>query len=116
MASVVNVSKDNFHEEVLACDRPVLVDFYADGCGPCEFIAPILDELAGEHGDQLKFTKFYVSMDEVLNNSNEVVEKYEVMGFPTLLIFKGGKVAQSHLGAMNREELLAFVEAALETA
>ncbi|MBB4823270.1 thioredoxin 1 [Sporosarcina luteola] len=112
MAFVVDVTEDNFREEVLTCDRPVLVDFYADGCGPCEFIAPILDELAEEHGDRLKFTKFYVSMDEVLNNTNEVVEKYEVMGFPTLLIFKDGEVAQSHLGALNRTELLEFVEAA----
>ncbi|MCG3087946.1 thioredoxin family protein [Sporosarcina cyprini] len=113
MASVMNVTKENFENEVLACDRPVLVDFYADGCGPCEFIAPILEELAEDHGDQIKFTKFYVTMDDVLHNSNEIVEKYEVMGFPTLLLFKGGEVAQSNLGAMNREELLAFVEAAL---
>ena len=113
MSSVLEITKENFQKEVMECDRPVLVDFYADGCGPCEFIAPILEELAEEYSDTFKITKFFVSMEEVLNNSNEVVAKYDVMGFPTLLIFKGGEVAHSHLGSMNRSELVEFVEAAL---
>ena len=113
MSNVINITKENFQKEVLECKLPVLVDFYADGCGPCEFIAPILDELADEYGGKLKITKFYVSMDDVLNNSNEVFVKYDVMGFPTLLIFKGGAVAHSHLGSLDRKELLSFVDSAL---
>lgn len=113
MSNVINVTKENFQKEVVECELPVLVDFYADGCGPCEFIAPILDELSEDYIDKLKITKFYVPMDDVLNNSNEVVVKYDVMGFPTLLIFKGGEVAHSHLGSLDRSELLSFVDAAL---
>lgn len=113
MSKVINVSKDDFQEVVIASEVPVLVDFYADGCGPCEYIAPILDELSEELEGKLKITKFYVTMDDVLNNSNEVVQKYDVMGFPTLLIFKDGEVTDSYLGSLDRKELLAFIDAAL---
>lgn len=113
MSNVIAVTKENFQQEVIECERPVLVDFYADSCGPCEFIAPILEELAEEYEKKLKITKFYVPMNEVLENSNELMVKYDVMGFPTLLILKDGEVAHSHLGSLNRKELLSFMDSAL---
>lgn len=113
MSNVIEISTELFTKEVIESDLPVLVDFYADGCGPCEFIAPILDELSEDLADKLKITKFYVPMDDVLNNSNEIVNKYDVMGFPTLLIFRAGEVTHTHLGSLDRKELLAFVDSAL---
>lgn len=113
MTSVYEVSKDNFTKEVIECELPVLVDFYSEGCGPCEVISPILDEISVDYEGKIKITKFYVKIEEVLELTNDVVNKYEVMGFPTLLIFKDGNVIHTQLGGLHREELIKFLDSAL---
>lgn len=114
MTAVIEVTEKNFKNEVLDCDVPVLVDFYSDGCGPCEMIAPFLDELAVEYGDKMKITKFHVKLDEVLEQTNEVVKEFEIMGFPTLLIFRNRVVTNSHLGGLHKAELAEFLASAIQ--
>jgi len=80
------VNNDNFQSEVLDSDMPVLVDFFATWCGPCQALAPVIDELANEVGDNFKIVK--IDVDE----APEIAEKYEIMSIPSLKIFKGGEV------------------------
>ena len=100
--SIVYVKKDNFEEEVLKSDRPVLLDFYADWCGPCRMIAPILDEIAREH-EEFKICK--VNVDE----EPELAAKYEVMSIPTLFVIKGGEVVSQSMGAKPKAQILAML-------
>lgn len=113
MATVYEITKSTFKEEVLDCKLPVLVDFYADGCGPCEMMAPLLEELSLEYEGKIKITKFYVQIEEVLEQTNEVVKEYDIMGFPTLLIFKEGTVTHTHLGGLHRAEFVEFLDSAI---
>ncbi|MEC2076357.1 thioredoxin family protein [Metabacillus fastidiosus] len=106
MAVVKEITKDNFKQEVLNETIPVLVDFYTDGCGPCEVIAPILEELAVELEGSLKIKKFHVGIEELIENSNDIVKKYDVMGFPTLFLFKKGEIVKMVIGSYPKEELL----------
>lgn len=100
--SIVYVKKENFEEEVLKSDRPVLLDFYADWCGPCRMIAPILDEIAREHAE-FKICK--VNVDE----EPELAAKYEVMSIPTLFVIKGGEVVSQSMGAKPKAQILAML-------
>lgn len=103
--SILDVTVDNFDEEVMQSDKPVLVDFYTDDCGPCDALKPVLDELEEDFADKILIRKFYVSIDEVLANSNEVATKYDVMGFPTISFFKNGELVESLLGGQSRDSL-----------
>ncbi len=113
MAVLAETNQDNFEEQVIKADQPVLVDFYTDGCGPCEALNPILEELSADYEGKLNIFKFYVSIDEVLENKNKVSLEYDVMGFPTILIFKDGEVVSSLLGGQSKEELTKEIEAVL---
>ena len=100
--AVVYVNKDNFEAEVLRADKPVLLDFYADWCGPCRMIAPVLDEIAAEH-PEYKICKVNVDAEA------ELSEKFGVMSIPTLFVVKNGEVVNQTLGAQPKARLLALL-------
>lgn len=102
--NITHVSKDTFDDDVLKADRPVLVDYWAEWCGPCKMIAPILDEIAGEYGDRVKICK--VNVDE----NQETAAKYGIRGIPTLMLFKNGDVEATKVGAVSKSQLAAFLD------
>ena len=102
---VLEVSNDNFESEVVNSEKPVLVDFWAEWCGPCKQIAPVVEEIAGEHSDKLKVCK----MDVEANRETAV--QFGIRSIPTLLIFKNGEVAGSQIGAVSKQQLLEFIQA-----
>lgn len=97
------VSDADWASEVLEADQPVLVDFWAEWCGPCRMVAPVLEEIAEEKGDQLKIAK--LNVDE----NPETARNYKVMSIPTLLVFAGGEEKKRIVGAKGKEQLLSEV-------
>ena len=106
--STTAVTDGSFEEEVLKADGPVLVDFWAEWCGPCKAIGPALEELAGEMDGQITIAK--VNVDE----NPETPTKYGVRGIPTLMIFKGGELAATKVGAIPKQELQSWVQSNLD--
>ena len=102
---VLEVSNDNFESEVVNSEKPVLVDFWAEWCGPCKQIAPVVEEIAGEHSDKLKVCKMDVDVNR------ETAVQFGIRSIPTLLIFKNGEVAGSQIGAVSKQQLLEFIQA-----
>lgn len=100
------INKENF-EQVLASDKPVIIDFWAEWCGPCRAIAPIIDDLAEEFEGQLVICKCDVE------ESDEIAAKYGVRNIPTLVMLKGGEVVDKHVGAATRSALVQKFEALL---
>ena len=94
------VTAANFQAEVFNSDKPVLVDFWAEWCGPCRMVAPILDEIASEHGDKLKIVKLNTDEESAL------AIQYGVQSIPTLHVFKGGQVVKTVIGAKPKPALL----------
>ena len=101
------VSDSSFDAEVLGATEPVLVDFWAEWCGPCKMVAPFLDELAGEMAGQLTVAK--VNIDE----NPQTPRKYGVRGIPTMILFKNGQVAATKIGALPKSKLYEWVRSAL---
>lgn len=102
--NIVNVSDASFEEEVLNSDVPVLIDYWAEWCGPCKMIAPVLEELAAEYGDKIKIAK--LNIDE----NPETPPKYGIRGIPTLMLFKGGNVEATKVGAVSKSQLAEFID------
>ncbi|MDG1987204.1 MAG: thioredoxin TrxA [Halieaceae bacterium] len=102
--SVVHVTEANFEEEVVNSDVPVLVDFWAEWCGPCKMIAPILDEIAKEYGEKLKICKIDV------DSNPEIAPKFGIRGIPTLIMFKDGNAESTKVGAVSKSQLVEFVD------
>lgn len=101
--SVVELSINNFDNEVLNADKPVLVDFWASWCGPCRMVSPIVDEIANENTD-IKVCK--VNVDD----NQELAEKYNVMSIPTLIVFKEGKIVNQMVGAKPKNQILDMIK------
>ncbi len=94
-----NISDNDFETEVLNADGAVMVDFWAEWCGPCKALSPIVDEVAGEIGDKVKIVK--INIDENPNTPTQ----YGVRGIPTLMVFKGGEVVDTKVGGMSKNQL-----------
>ncbi len=109
MAGIVNLSTSTFDETVAGSDKPVIVDFWAEWCGPCKAIAPILDEIATEHGDRVRIAKLNV------DDNPETAMRYNVMSIPTLLVFQGGEVRKRLVGAKGKSQLLQELDEFLAT-
>lgn len=103
---IVNLTQENFAAQVLQSESPVLVDFWAEWCGPCKMIAPVLDELATEYNGKVKIAK--VNIDEHQN----LAAQYRVTAIPTLLVFKGGQVVEQMVGAKSKRDLKASLDKA----
>jgi len=104
---IVYLTDDTFEEEVLKGDSPVLVDYWAEWCGPCKMIAPILDEIANEYSGRIKVAK--LNIDE----NPATPPKYGIRGIPTLMLFKGGNVEATKVGAVSKSQLTAFIDSNL---
>lgn len=105
--NIVQVSDATFETEVLQAASPVLVDYWADWCGPCKMIAPILDEVAGEYAGRLKVCK--LNIDE----NQATPPKYGIRGIPTLMLFVSGEVKATKVGALSKSQLAAFLDSNL---
>ncbi|MCW3478010.1 thioredoxin TrxA [Neisseriaceae bacterium JH1-16] len=99
-----HVSDDSFEQDVLKAEGPVLVDYWAEWCGPCKMIAPILDEVASTYAGRLKVVKLNIDQNEL------TPPKFGIRGIPTLMIFKNGEVAATKVGALAKSQLTAFID------
>ena len=104
-SAIVHVSDTTFDSEVLQSGTPVLVDYWAEWCGPCKMIAPILDDLARDYAGKLKIAK--LNIDE----NQATPPKYGIRGIPTLMLFKNGNVEATKVGALSKTQLSAFIDA-----
>jgi len=107
MGATSQVSDSSFEADVLKAANPVLVDFWAEWCGPCKMIAPALEELAKELGDKLTVVKLNV------DHNPQTPKKYGVRGIPTLMLFKNGQVAATKIGSLPKRQLSDWVQASL---
>ena len=105
--ATVNVTDENFEMEVIKSGKPVVVDFWAEWCGPCKMIAPVLEELADEYGEKLKVCKMDVDANP------DTAPKYGIRGIPTLILFNNGDVAGTKVGALSKSQLSAFIDSAI---
>lgn len=105
--NIVNVTDASFEDDVLKADVPVLVDYWAEWCGPCKMIAPVLEEIAKEFDGRLKICK--LNIDE----NNETPPKFGIRGIPTLMLFKNGNMEATKVGALSKSQLSAFIDANL---
>ena len=104
---ISHLTDESFEEEVLKSNLPVLVDYWAEWCGPCKMIAPILDSLTAEYAGKLKITKLNI------DDNQKTPQKYGVRGIPTLMIFKNGNVEATKVGALSKSQLTAFIDSNL---
>ena len=101
---IKHISDASFESDVLKADKPVLVDYWAEWCGPCKMIAPILDEVSHAYRDRLQIAK--MNVDE----NRDVPAKFGIRGIPTLMLFKDGELAATKVGALSKAQLTAFID------
>ncbi len=101
---IVHTTDEQFEADVLSSEKPVLVDYWAEWCGPCKMIAPILEEIASEYGDRLKVCKMDIDANQA------TPPKYGIRGIPTLMLFKNGEVEATKVGALSKSQLAAFLD------
>ena len=107
--NIVHTTDATFAQDVLKSDKPVLLDFWAEWCGPCKMIAPILDEIASEYSDRIKVAK--LNIDE----NPQTPPKFGIRGIPTLILFKNGTVEAQKVGAVSKSQLAAFLDSNLDS-
>jgi len=105
--NIVNVTDASFEQDVLKSDVPVLVDYWAEWCGPCKMIAPVLEEIADEYEGKLKVCKLNIDENE------QTPPKFNIRGIPTLMLFKNGNVDATKVGALSKSQLAAFLDSNL---
>lgn len=105
--SIIQVTDSSFEHDVLSSNTPVMVDYWAEWCGPCKMISPVIEEIAKEYEGKLTIAK--INIDE----NQETPQKYAVRGIPTLMIFKDGEVAGTKVGAMSKSQLSAFIDSVI---
>jgi thioredoxin 1 len=105
--TIVHVSDTSFEQDVLKSNEPVLVDFWAEWCGPCKMIAPMLDEVADEYKGKLKIAKINI------DDNPRTPQRFNVRGIPTLILFKNGQVEGQKVGALRKADLAAFLDGKL---
>ncbi|XAH21754.1 thioredoxin TrxA [Xylophilus sp. GW821-FHT01B05] len=101
---IKHISDASFEADVLQADKPVLVDYWAEWCGPCKMIAPILDEVSASYKDKLQIAK--MNVDE----NRDIPAKFGIRGIPTLMLFKSGQLAATKVGALSKAQLTAFLD------
>ena len=101
---ILYVTDDSFEQEVIKSAEPVLVDYWAEWCGPCKMIAPILDEIASEYSGKIKVAKLNI------DDNPQTPPKYGIRGIPTLMLFKDGNVEATKVGALSKSQLAAFID------
>jgi len=101
---IVHVTDDSFETDVLKSDKPVLLDYWAEWCGPCKMIAPLLEDIADDYADALKVAKLNIDENPL------TPPKYGIRGIPTLMIFKEGNVEATKVGALSKSQLNAFID------
>jgi len=104
MMSIVHITNDNFESQVLQSEQPVLMDFWAEWCGPCKMIAPILDQIADEYKGSLQVVKLDVEENQ------GIAMKYGVRSIPTLILFKRGVVEAQHVGMLSKDDLVKLLD------
>jgi thioredoxin 1 len=104
MIDISHVSDDTFEAEVINSDVPVLVDYWAEWCGPCKVIAPVLEEIASEYDGKMKICKLDIDAND------QTPPKYGIRGIPTLMLFKNGAVEATKVGALSKSQLTAFLD------
>ena len=101
---IIHITDDTFEQEVLQSQTPVLVDYWAEWCGPCKMIAPALDQIAAEYAGRLKVAK--LNIDE----NQSTPPRYGIRGIPTLMLFKNGNLEATKVGALSKSQLAAFID------
>ena len=101
---IAHISDESFEEEVLQSEQPVLIDYWAEWCGPCKIIGPVLDEIATEYSNRLKVVKLNI------DDNPQTPPKYGIRGIPTLMVFKNGQVEATKVGAVSKAQLTAFLD------
>ena len=102
--SVLNLTDENFENEILKSDKVCLVDFYADWCGPCKMMSPVIDKIAEELGEKVKVGK--VNSDE----NRDLVIKYQIMSIPSIFVIKDGKVVKNFVGVTSKDEIIEYLK------
>ena len=102
--NIIHVSDESFEQEVLQSDKPVLIDYWAEWCGPCKMIAPVLEEVASEYSDKIRVAKLNI------DDNPATPPQYGIRGIPTLMLFKNGEVEATKVGAVSKAQLTAFLD------
>ncbi|MFH1846387.1 MAG: thioredoxin [Candidatus Omnitrophota bacterium] len=101
----ININDSNFKQEVLASDKPVLVDFWAEWCGPCRMIAPVIEEIASDYKGRVKVCKLNVDI------AKQTASDYNIMNIPTIMIFKNGEIVEKIMGAVPKNDIVSKINA-----